>query len=162
MRRRRSSGVQEEAEVDLTPMLDVVFIMLIFFIVTASFIKEVGIELNRPDAGETTKTRHRDPAGTIRRGHAHTGDARFSPVARSVPAHRAPRSTMGATAREMTMRTTRCSGVIMPGMLPQSVGWPCLENVTARQGTQPLHTIRQCAGALKAGASCCACHFLEV
>jgi len=56
MRRRRSSGMQEEAEVDLTPMLDVVFIMLIFFIVTASFIKEVGIELNRPDAGETTKT----------------------------------------------------------------------------------------------------------
>jgi biopolymer transport protein ExbD len=48
--------MQEEAEVDLTPMLDVVFIMLIFFIVTASFIKEVGIELNRPDAGETTKT----------------------------------------------------------------------------------------------------------
>jgi biopolymer transport protein ExbD len=48
--------MEEEAEVDLTPMLDVVFIMLIFFIVTASFIKEVGIELNRPDSGEATKT----------------------------------------------------------------------------------------------------------
>ena len=55
MRRRRSSG-QEEAEVDLTPMLDVVFIMLIFFIVTASFVKEVGIELNKPDSGEAPKT----------------------------------------------------------------------------------------------------------
>ena len=56
MRRRRSSGMDEEAEVDLTPMLDVVFIMLIFFIVTASFIKEVGLELNRPDSGESAKT----------------------------------------------------------------------------------------------------------
>lgn len=54
MRRRRSSG-QEEAEVDLTPMLDVVFIMLIFFIVTASFVKEVGIDLNKPDSGEAPK-----------------------------------------------------------------------------------------------------------
>jgi biopolymer transport protein ExbD len=40
----------EESEVNLTPMLDVVFIMLIFFIVTASFVKESGIEVNRPDA----------------------------------------------------------------------------------------------------------------
>jgi biopolymer transport protein ExbD len=39
----------EEAEIDLTPMLDVVFIMLIFFIVTASFVKESGIEISRPD-----------------------------------------------------------------------------------------------------------------
>jgi len=37
-------------EINLTPMLDVVFIMLIFFIVTASFIKEAGIDVNRPDA----------------------------------------------------------------------------------------------------------------
>ena len=40
----------EESEINLTPMLDVVFIMLIFFIVTASFIKEAGIDVNRPDA----------------------------------------------------------------------------------------------------------------
>ncbi|WP_442903816.1 ExbD/TolR family protein, partial [Gilvimarinus sp. 1_MG-2023] len=40
----------EEGESDITPMLDVVFIMLIFFIVTASFVKESGIEVNRPDA----------------------------------------------------------------------------------------------------------------
>ncbi len=38
----------EDPQIDLTPMLDVVFIMLIFFIVTASFIKESGIEVNRP------------------------------------------------------------------------------------------------------------------
>nr|AGH13430.1 biopolymer transport protein [uncultured bacterium] len=42
--------VAEEGEIDITPMLDVVFIMLIFFIVTASFVKESGIEVNRPDA----------------------------------------------------------------------------------------------------------------
>lgn len=41
---------EEENSIDLTPMLDVVFIMLIFFIVTASFIKETGIDVNRPDA----------------------------------------------------------------------------------------------------------------
>ncbi|MFL0807705.1 MAG: biopolymer transporter ExbD [Oceanobacter sp.] len=40
----------EDGEIDITPMLDVVFIMLIFFIVTASFVKESGIEVNRPDA----------------------------------------------------------------------------------------------------------------
>lgn len=44
----RSSA--EEDNIDITPMLDVVFIMLIFFIVTASFVKESGIEVNRPKA----------------------------------------------------------------------------------------------------------------
>lgn len=41
---------EEENEINLTPMLDVVFIMLIFFIVTASFIKEAGIQVDRPTA----------------------------------------------------------------------------------------------------------------
>ena len=51
MRRSFSnSQAEEEAGIDITPMLDVVFIMLIFFIVTASFVKESGIEVNRPDA----------------------------------------------------------------------------------------------------------------
>ncbi|MBY0400463.1 biopolymer transporter ExbD [Myxococcota bacterium] len=50
MARRRSSANVSSAEVDLTPMLDVVFIMLIFFIVTASFVKEAGIDVNRPPA----------------------------------------------------------------------------------------------------------------
>jgi len=40
----------EEAEINLTPMLDVVFIMLIFFIVTAVFVKDPGVEVSRPDA----------------------------------------------------------------------------------------------------------------
>ena len=41
---------EEEAEITLTPMLDVVFIMLIFFIVTAVFVREPGIQVNRPEA----------------------------------------------------------------------------------------------------------------
>jgi biopolymer transport protein ExbD len=45
---------EEDNSIDLTPMLDVVFIMLIFFIVTASFIKESGIDVNRPDAPTAT------------------------------------------------------------------------------------------------------------
>jgi biopolymer transport protein ExbD len=48
--RRRQTYTEDESEVNLTPMLDVVFIMLIFFIVTASFVKEAGIDINRPPA----------------------------------------------------------------------------------------------------------------
>jgi len=44
---------KEETEINLTPMLDVVFIMLIFFIVTTSFVKEAGVEVNRPSAATT-------------------------------------------------------------------------------------------------------------
>ena len=50
MRRNNQAAAEDEAQIDLTPMLDVVFIMLIFFIVTASFIKEAGVEVNRPEA----------------------------------------------------------------------------------------------------------------
>jgi biopolymer transport protein ExbD len=50
MRRNRQVAAEDEAQIDLTPMLDVVFIMLIFFIVTATFIKEAGVEVNRPEA----------------------------------------------------------------------------------------------------------------
>jgi biopolymer transport protein ExbD len=42
----------QKAEADMTPMLDIVFILLIFFIVTTSFVKEQGFLVNRPDAGK--------------------------------------------------------------------------------------------------------------
>jgi biopolymer transport protein ExbD len=48
--RRTYQKPEEDSEIDITPMLDIVFIMLIFFIVTASFVKETGIDVNRPDA----------------------------------------------------------------------------------------------------------------
>ncbi len=48
--RRKRNRAEDESEVNLTPMLDVVFIMLIFFIVTASFVKEAGIDVTRPPA----------------------------------------------------------------------------------------------------------------
>jgi biopolymer transport protein ExbD len=61
MRKRTSIGTEEdENEINLTPMLDVVFIMLIFFIVTASFIKEAGIDVDRPLA--TTAFKQEDAA----------------------------------------------------------------------------------------------------
>jgi len=53
-----SNDDDEDSNIDLTPMLDVVFIMLIFFIVTASFVKESGIDVNRPDA-ETAEKKER-------------------------------------------------------------------------------------------------------
>jgi biopolymer transport protein ExbD len=57
MRKRHSDSGADEAAIDLTPMLDIVFIMLIFFIVTTSFVKESGVEINRPSAStaETVK-----------------------------------------------------------------------------------------------------------
>jgi biopolymer transport protein ExbD len=54
MRRKRNRN-KPESEVNLTPMLDVVFIMLIFFIVTASFVKEAGIDVNRPNAATSER-----------------------------------------------------------------------------------------------------------
>lgn len=52
MARRQSRVLQDDAsvELDMTPMLDVVFILLIFFIVTAVFVKEPGIDPLRPEA----------------------------------------------------------------------------------------------------------------
>jgi len=45
MRKRRRS--EDDAEINVTPLLDIVFIMLIFFIVTTSFVHEIGVEMNR-------------------------------------------------------------------------------------------------------------------
>ncbi len=47
---RRRHGMEDDAEINITPMLDIVFIMLIFFIVTTSFVKETGIDVSRPTA----------------------------------------------------------------------------------------------------------------
>lgn len=54
MSARRHQVQQDESELDITPMLDIVFIMLIFFIVTTSFVKESGIEVNTPSASSAT------------------------------------------------------------------------------------------------------------
>ena len=61
MKKRRLQTSEEEAEINLTPMLDIVFIMLIFFVVTTSFVKESGIEVNRP----TAQTAERRDQGNI-------------------------------------------------------------------------------------------------
>jgi biopolymer transport protein ExbD len=47
---RRNRNADDDAQIDLTPMLDMSFILLIFFIVTTSFVKEAGIDVNRPSA----------------------------------------------------------------------------------------------------------------
>jgi biopolymer transport protein ExbD len=52
---RKRLREEEEATADMTPMLDIVFIMLIFFIVTTSFVKEAGIDVNRPEASQATQ-----------------------------------------------------------------------------------------------------------
>jgi len=52
---RRKHRHQDEAEINITPMLDIVFIMLIFFIVTTSFVKEKGLEVSRPSNSPPTE-----------------------------------------------------------------------------------------------------------
>ncbi len=54
-RRNKRSSNEQTADIDMTPMLDIVFIMLIFFIVTTSFVKESGIDVNRPTAQTATR-----------------------------------------------------------------------------------------------------------
>ncbi len=58
MARKQRFREEEDAAVDMTPMLDIVFIMLIFFIVTTSFVKEAGIEVNKPKAAQATKQKN--------------------------------------------------------------------------------------------------------
>ncbi|RYU47349.1 biopolymer transporter ExbD [Aliivibrio finisterrensis] len=53
MRIIRRTKAREDANIDLTSMLDIVFIMLIFFIVTSSFVRESGVEVNRPQASHS-------------------------------------------------------------------------------------------------------------
>ena len=61
MRRVSRNRQEEESKIDITPMLDVVFIMLIFFIVTASFIKESGANVTKPQA----ESEEKKPKATI-------------------------------------------------------------------------------------------------
>lgn len=50
--RKSRKHIEDETDVDMTPMLDIVFIMLIFFIVTTSFVKEKGVDIDRPTASK--------------------------------------------------------------------------------------------------------------
>lgn len=68
MARRHAS--KDEADINITPMLDIVFIMLIFFIVTTSFTKETGADITKP-AAESTE---RKPQGNILVGIRSNGD----------------------------------------------------------------------------------------
>jgi len=54
-RQSLAQSVDQDNEINLTPMLDVIFIMLIFFIVTTSFVKESGIDVSRPSATTATE-----------------------------------------------------------------------------------------------------------
>lgn len=58
MKKRRLQPREDEAEINMTPMLDIVFIMLIFFVVTASFLKESGVDVSRPQASTAVRKEH--------------------------------------------------------------------------------------------------------
>ena len=50
MRKRRLQEVEDDIDLNITPMLDIVFIILIFFVVSTSFVKESGVDVSRPSA----------------------------------------------------------------------------------------------------------------
>jgi len=58
--RRRLSRNADEAEINITPLLDIVFIMLIFFIVTTSFVKEFGVDVSRPSSAPLKEQKQSD------------------------------------------------------------------------------------------------------
>lgn len=47
---------EEDTQIDMTPMLDIVFIMLIFFIVSTTFIREAGVKVERPESNTASAT----------------------------------------------------------------------------------------------------------
>jgi biopolymer transport protein ExbD len=61
MKRFVQAQQEEETQIDITPMLDVVFIMLIFFIVTASFVKEVGLDVIKPEPSQANESEDNRP-----------------------------------------------------------------------------------------------------
>ena len=58
MRKQHVSLEAEDSTIDMTPMLDIVFIMLIFFIVTTSFVKESGVSVSRPSASTASEDKN--------------------------------------------------------------------------------------------------------
>ncbi len=77
MSRKHRHVIEDETEVDMTPMLDIVFIMLIFFIVTTSFIKESGIEIVRPTNNQSEAPPN--PTSPIVIRISDTGDVSIGP-----------------------------------------------------------------------------------
>ena len=70
-----AAGIQEEdggdVEINMMPLIDMIFILLIFFLVTASFVRESGVEVNRPEATTAeTKENVGMVVGITREGHA--------------------------------------------------------------------------------------------
>jgi biopolymer transport protein ExbD len=55
MRKKRLQEVDDEIDLNITPMLDIVFIILIFFVVSTSFVKESGVDVSRPSANTTER-----------------------------------------------------------------------------------------------------------
>ncbi len=75
MKRKKHTSAEDEAQVDMTPMLDIVFIMLIFFIVTTSFVKEKSLDVSRPEDNQSNNNQPSkalsiriDETGTIMMG----------------------------------------------------------------------------------------------
>ncbi|MDR8522575.1 MULTISPECIES: ExbD/TolR family protein [Shewanella] len=94
MRRRKVIVTQQQDKalaVDISPLLDVVFILLIFFIVSAVFVRETGVEIERPQATSATQVAERSvlialtASGEVWHGGAQIGLAGVAPLLRQMP-----------------------------------------------------------------------------
>ena len=58
MRKSKFAESEDDIDLNITPMLDIVFIILIFFVVTTSFVKESGVDVSRPGASSAQRKEH--------------------------------------------------------------------------------------------------------
>jgi biopolymer transport protein ExbD len=120
---RRAEGLsellaegQDEAEIDLTPMLDVVFIMLIFFIVTASFLNEFGVEGTKPPSVQNVETDAKSIAIKVWSSGEITIDG-LSVDARAVSAHITRRRAENPEAGIAVLAGKRAKTAVVVGVI---------------------------------------------
>ena len=70
------------AEINLINMIDMLFFLIVFFVLTSSFTSEIGVDINKPKA-ESSKTLSRQPllVGVTREGNIHVNESPVSPAA---------------------------------------------------------------------------------
>jgi biopolymer transport protein ExbD len=75
----RNRGASEEANVDIAPLLDMVFILLIFFIVTSTFTRETGLDISKPKASSATElSKESILVGLSKQGTLHINETQIS------------------------------------------------------------------------------------
>ncbi len=112
---RRRTGRRRVAEVNLTPMIDMVFILLIFFIVSTTFVKETGVEVDRPTAASAQKQQASILISVTAEGEVWMENRRLEPRAVRAMVERALAQSPEAAVVVVADREAR-TGVVMEVM----------------------------------------------